>query len=101
MDLSSTPYKTLKYHKKGVRAVAFHSSYPLMASASDDGTIHIFHSMVYSDYTKNAFIVPVKVLKGHEIVSEIGVLDIVFHPKQPWIFSAGADRTIRLYQSNP
>lgn len=101
LDLSATPYKTLKYHKKAVRSVAFHQSYPLMASASDDGTIHIFHSMVYSDYNKNPFIVPVKVLKGHEVVGDVGVLDIQFHPRQPWIFTSGADRTIRLYQSNP
>lgn len=101
LDLSSTPYKTLKYHKKAVRCVKFHECYPLMGSCSDDGTIHIFHSMVYSDYNKNAFIVPVKVLKGHEIVGEVGVLEIEFHPRQPWIFSCGADRTIRLYQNNP
>lgn len=48
LDLSSTPYKTLKYHEKAVRSVAYHAKYPLMASASDDGTIHIFHAMVYS-----------------------------------------------------
>lgn len=48
LDLSSTPYKTLKYHEKAVRSVAYHPKYPLMASASDDGTIHIFHAMVYS-----------------------------------------------------
>lgn len=48
LDLSSTPFKTLKYHEKAVRSVAYHAKYPLMASASDDGTIHIFHAMVYS-----------------------------------------------------
>lgn len=47
LDLSSTPYKTLKYHEKAVRDVKYHHKYPLMASASDDGTIHIFHSTVY------------------------------------------------------
>ncbi len=38
LDLSSTPYKTLKFHEKAVRAVTFHPRYPLMASCSDDGT---------------------------------------------------------------
>jgi ribosome biogenesis protein ERB1 len=47
LDLASTPYKTLKYHEKAVRDVKYHHKYPLMASASDDGTIHIFHSTVY------------------------------------------------------
>jgi ribosome biogenesis protein ERB1 len=26
-----------------------------------------------------------------------GVLDCKFHPKQPWLFTAGADSVIRLY----
>lgn len=47
LDLSSTPYKTLKFHEKAVRCVQFHKRYPLMASASDDGSIHVFHAAVY------------------------------------------------------
>lgn len=57
----------------------------------------MFHGMVYNDLMKNALIVPVKVLKGHKIVDDLGVLDICFHPKQPWIFSAGADHNIILW----
>lgn len=47
LDLASTPYKTLKFHEKAVRGVEYHRRYPLMASAADDGTVHIFHSTVY------------------------------------------------------
>lgn len=47
LDLSTKPYKALKYHQLALRAVAFHRSYPLFASASDDGTIQVFHGMVY------------------------------------------------------
>lgn len=72
MDLSSTPYKTLKFHEKAIRSVQFHRyphylllpisfhfvlfspkniifdrRFPLMASASDDGSVHVFHSTVY------------------------------------------------------
>ena len=47
LDLASTPYKTLKFHEKAVRGVKYHRRYPLMASAADDGTVHIFHSTVY------------------------------------------------------
>ena len=50
LDLSSSPYKTLKFHDKAVRAVTTHKRYPLMASASDDGTVQIFHSTVYRFY---------------------------------------------------
>jgi len=27
----------------------------------------------------------------------LGVIDCQFHPHQPWVFSAGADKTIRLF----
>ncbi|RHY34752.1 hypothetical protein DYB32_000695 [Aphanomyces invadans] len=80
LDLSSTPFKTLKYHEKATRAVGFHKRYPLMASASDDGTIHIFHAMVYSDLIKNPLIVPLKILRGHEVTGGLGVMALAFHP---------------------
>ena len=75
LDLSSTPYKTLKFHEKAVRAVKFHRRYPLMASAADDGNVHVFHSMVYHELNRNAMIVPLKVLKGHGVIGGVGVFD--------------------------
>jgi ribosome biogenesis protein ERB1 len=69
-----------------------------MASASDVGSVHVFHATVYSDLSRNPMIVPLKVLKGHGVVGGNGVTGIAFHPKQPWIFSAGADGIINLYQ---
>lgn len=98
LDLSSTPYKTLKYHERALRSVGFHRRYPLMASSSDDGSIHVFHSMVYSDLMRNPLIVPVKVLRGHTVVKSLGTLAMVWHPTQPWLFSAGADGKIHLFQ---
>jgi len=98
LDLASTPYKTLKYHERALRSVGFHPRYPLMASASDDGSIHVFHSMVYSDLMRNPLIVPVKVLRGHSTVKGLGTLSMAFHPTQPWLFSAGADGNIHLFQ---
>jgi len=99
LDLSSTPYKTLKYHERAVRSVGFHSRYPLMASSSDDGTVHVFHSTVYSDLMRNPLIVPVKILRGHTVTAKkLGVLSFVFHPTQPWLFSAGGDGKIHLFQ---
>ena len=50
-----------------------------------------------SDLLKNPLIVPVKILKGHKVVSDLGVLCCEFHPTQPWLFSSGADHTIRLF----
>ncbi|KAJ5922962.1 hypothetical protein N7516_010665 [Penicillium verrucosum] len=82
LDLSQRPYKTLRYHRKAIRAVKFHPSgrYPLFADASDDGSLQIFHGSVTGDMLSNATIVPLKVLKGHKITGELGVLDIDWHP---------------------
>ncbi|XP_033924121.1 ribosome biogenesis protein BOP1 [Melopsittacus undulatus] len=97
MDLSTRPYRLLRHHKRALRSVAFHKRYPLFASASDDGTVIVCHGMVYNDLLQNPLLVPVKVLKGHELTQDLGVLDVLFHPTQPWVFSSGADGTIRLY----
>jgi len=44
------------------------------------GSINIFHAKVYKDSFENALILPVKVLKGHTVHNDLGVLDIAFHP---------------------
>lgn len=99
LDLSQRPYKTLRYHRKAIRAVKFHPGgrYPLFADASDDGSLQIFHGSVTGDMLSNASIVPLKVLKGHKITGELGVLDIDWHPREAWCVSAGADGTCRLW----
>ena len=51
-----------------------------------------------SDFMQNPLIVPLKILKGHGVVGGVGVLSVQFHPRQPWIFSAGVDGLINLYQ---
>ncbi|XP_031131507.1 ribosome biogenesis protein BOP1 homolog [Ipomoea triloba] len=97
MDLSSQPYRVLKCHPKDINKVAFHRSYPLFASCSDDCTAYVFHGMVYSDLNQNPLIVPLEILRGHAIENGRGVLDCTFHPRQPWLFTAGADSVIKLY----
>ncbi|KAL3150329.1 Ribosome biogenesis protein 1 [Trebouxia sp. C0010 RCD-2024] len=97
LDLSTKPYRALRYHSHALRSVAFHKKYPLFASASDDASVHIFHGMVYQDLMTNPLIVPVKILRGHEMNEFEGVFDCAFHPTQPWIFTAGADATIGLF----
>uniref|UniRef100_A0A8B9EPL4 BOP1 ribosomal biogenesis factor n=1 Tax=Anser cygnoides TaxID=8845 RepID=A0A8B9EPL4_ANSCY len=97
LDLSTRPYQLLRHHKKALRSVAFHKHYPLFASGSDDGTVIVCHGMVYNDLLQNPLLVPVKVLKGHALTLDLGVLDVLFHPTQPWVFSSGADGTVRLF----
>jgi ribosome biogenesis protein ERB1 len=98
LDLSSSPFKTLKYHERALRCSKFHGRYPLMASGSDDGAVHVFHSMVYSDLMRNPLVVPVKILRGHTVTKKLGVLTLAFHPTQPWLFTGGADGKIFLFQ---
>ncbi|KAK0383087.1 hypothetical protein NLU13_9001 [Sarocladium strictum] len=97
LDLSTRPFKTMRFHGEAIRAVKYHKGLPLFADASDDGSLQIFHGKVVSDLMENATIVPVKMLSGHKVISKLGVLDIDWHPKHPWCLSAGADGTCRLW----
>lgn len=98
LDYSVRPYKTIRNHEKAVRAARYHPRLPLFADAADDGSVHIFHGMVYDDLSKNALIVPVrKIVDAHQVRDSLGVLDIAWHPKLAWLFSAGADGKICAY----
>ena len=77
--------------------MAFHPRHPLFASASDDGSCHVFHGMVYSDLMKNPLVVPVKILRSHRVEGFEGVQCCTFHPAQPWVFTAGADGEAMLF----
>ncbi|KAJ0176349.1 hypothetical protein K1T71_008523 [Dendrolimus kikuchii] len=97
LELSSQPYQALRLHAGAVRAAAFHARYPLFATAGDDAAIVVCHGMAYNDLLQNPLIVPLKQLKGPEKREELCVLDLRFHPTQPWLLAAGADATLRLY----
>lgn len=103
LDLSARPFKTLRYHSRAIRSVAASRNFPLVASASDDGQVHVFHATVYDesdvagDFGRDPLIVPLKVLRGHEVKEGLGVLATTWVPGQPWIVSAGADGTARLW----
>uniref|UniRef100_A0A182P0N9 Ribosome biogenesis protein BOP1 homolog n=1 Tax=Anopheles epiroticus TaxID=199890 RepID=A0A182P0N9_9DIPT len=97
LDLSTKPYQQLRIHNSAIRSVAFHPRYPLFASGGDDRSVIVSHGMVYNDLLQNPLIVPLRRLKGHGIVNDFSVFDVMFHPTQPWVFSSGADNTVRLY----
>ena len=97
-DAPTAPYKKLNYHSKAIRNVRFSPKWPLFGSCSDDGSLNVFHGRVYKDSLTNPLIVPVKVLKGgHKVTDGLGVLDCAWHPKHPWVFSAGADGKLLLW----
>ncbi|KAI3831202.1 hypothetical protein MKX03_033988 [Papaver bracteatum] len=97
MDLSTQPFKILKCQPKDITNVAFHRSYPLFVASSENGTAYVFHGMVYSDLNQNPLIVPLEILRGHTTTHGRGVIDCTFHPRQPWLFTAGSDSVIKLY----
>eukprot|EP01059_Diplonema_ambulator_P034351 TRINITY_DN7637_c0_g2_i1.p1 TRINITY_DN7637_c0_g2~~TRINITY_DN7637_c0_g2_i1.p1 ORF type:complete len:733 (+),score=195.47 TRINITY_DN7637_c0_g2_i1:37-2199(+) len=100
VDYSDKPYKKLTSHKTAVHTARYHPTphvYPLFASAGDNGQIHVFHGRVYDDYTKNAFLVPLKIIKGHKVAGSVGILHIAFHPTLPWLFSAGGDGGVKCW----
>lgn len=97
LDLGTKPYKTLRYHQKAIRSVKFHDRLPLFVDASDDGTLQVFHGKVTGDGLENATVVPLKVLRGHRVQKELGVLDVEWHPREAWCVSAGADGCLRLW----
>lgn len=120
LELSDKPYKIMRYglrgstiansfltstgllyryHSRAIRSVQFHPTYPLFASSSDDGSIQIFHSRVYNDLMTDPLIVPLKILRGHEVKDNLGVLQIKWVPRQPWLVSAGADSNVGVWCS--
>lgn len=58
-------YEICRCHEKDITNVAFHKSYPLFASSTDDCAAYVFHGMVYSDLNQNPLIVPLEILRGH------------------------------------
>lgn len=96
-ELQSTPYKVIRNHTEAVRDVAYHKRFPLFATCSDDAKIIVFHGQVYDNILMNPLIIPIKELSGHDKNGTLGVIAIVWHPTQPWLLSAGADHTIRLW----
>jgi ribosome biogenesis protein ERB1 len=96
-ELQVEPFKVLRTHSAAVRDAKYHKKFPLFATAGDDTKIYVFHGTVFDDLVTNPRIVPVKELSGHTKNNVLGVLALVWHPTQPWLLSAGADHTIRLW----
>ncbi|KAI0080753.1 ribosome biogenesis protein ERB1 [Panus rudis PR-1116 ss-1] len=99
LELSDKPYKVLRYHTRAIRSLHFHPTYPLFASSSDDGSIQVFHGRVYNDLMTDPLIVPLKILRGHQVKEGLGVLQIKWVPRQPWLVSAGADGNVAVWCS--
>lgn len=94
LELGERPYRTLRHHDLAVRAVRFSTSHPLWASAGDDGTVHVFHATVSADLATDPMIAPVRILRAP---ASTAILDLRWHPHQPWVIATGADGLVRLW----
>ncbi|KAK0191196.1 NUC169 domain-containing protein [Armillaria mellea] len=99
LELSDKPYKVLRYHTQAIRSLHFHHTYPLFASSSDDGTIQVFHARVYSDLMTDPLIVPLKILRGHQVKDGLGALQVKWCNHHPWLLSGGADGAVNVWCS--
>jgi ribosome biogenesis protein ERB1 len=95
-EVRDKPWKNFRHHTSAVRRVVVHplagGHLPLMASVGDDKAAHVLHARVYDDQMKNPLVVPVKKLNHPSNVS-----DCQWHPSLPWLFTACADGTVRLW----
>ncbi|KAK0206307.1 NUC169 domain-containing protein [Desarmillaria ectypa] len=99
LELSDKPYKVLRYHTRAIRSLHFHPTYPLFASSSDDGTIQVFHARVYNDLMTDPLIVPLKILRGHQVKDGLGALQVKWCNHHPWLLSGGADGAVNVWCS--
>ncbi|KAI9691842.1 MAG: Ribosome biogenesis protein erb1 [Bathelium mastoideum] len=100
LELGAHPFRTLRYHARAVRSVAIHArggEMPLVASAADDGSVHVLHARVVADGLSEPVIVPVKRLAGHRVEGGLGVLEVAWHGREAWCVSVGADGVGRLW----
>jgi ribosome biogenesis protein ERB1 len=46
---------------------------------------------------ENPLIVPLKRIHAHKCDGYDGVIDLAFHPTQPWLLTCGVDNSVRLF----
>ena len=59
--------------------------------------MQVFHARVFNDLMTDPLIVPLKVLRGHDVKEGLGVLDVQWNPVHPWLLSAGADGAVGVW----
>uniref|UniRef100_A0A0A9Z012 Uncharacterized protein n=1 Tax=Lygus hesperus TaxID=30085 RepID=A0A0A9Z012_LYGHE len=96
-SISPKPTILLRNHTGVVTRIAFHAKYPLLATSSHDGAVHIFHYTHPDNLLVRPKLIPLKILRPHTQQSGFSVYDCQFHPIHPWIFTAGTQQTARLY----
>jgi ribosome biogenesis protein ERB1 len=79
LDLGDRPYKTLRYHERAVRDVAYHKGgVKLFATAGDEGVVQVFWADIGSEmsFDINPVLVPLKLLQGHRVTDSLGTIPL-------------------------
>jgi WD40 repeat protein len=84
-NLHILPHAQLKAHTQNIWVVSFHGQLPILASASDDGSIKLWD-------TKSG-----KLIRSIDNAHPNGVLALAFLPDGKTIASAGKDRRLNLW----
>jgi ribosome biogenesis protein ERB1 len=91
--------KVMAVSTAGVGCITCHNEFSLFATASYDGSVHVFHLSGVSEFTSEPVITPVISVKNGG-ASILGDCLVLFHPTQPWLFSQGGNDPIKLYCPN-
>ena len=78
----SEPCKVISLRRGSISSVAWHPSYPLLATAGHNGDVNLFHM---SEAPAEPLIIPINLIRsvGSKIHSSFSMQ---FHPQQPWLF---------------
>eukprot|EP00340_Litonotus_pictus_P002461 CAMPEP_0170519966 /NCGR_PEP_ID=MMETSP0209-20121228/5178_1 /TAXON_ID=665100 ORGANISM="Litonotus pictus, Strain P1" /NCGR_SAMPLE_ID=MMETSP0209 /ASSEMBLY_ACC=CAM_ASM_000301 /LENGTH=628 /DNA_ID=CAMNT_0010805975 /DNA_START=14 /DNA_END=1900 /DNA_ORIENTATION=+ len=97
-DLSEKPHLQMEqYHETKIKALAFHSKYNLLTSASKEGKVLLYYSKVYDDFLHDPLIVPLTSLKSFYGNPMNEVNSVTFHERYPWVMTAGNDKVISIW----
>ncbi|VDP79001.1 unnamed protein product [Echinostoma caproni] len=97
IDLGNVPYKKLGLGHGAVRQLDIHRSRPLVSVALDDGTVLIVHATVSDDLLSKPAIIPVNLIRTGQPSTASSVLATAFHPRQPHVYTGGADGSVRQF----
>ncbi|KAK2196036.1 bifunctional WD40-YVTN repeat-like-containing domain superfamily/WD repeat BOP1-Erb1/WD40-repeat-containing domain superfamily [Babesia duncani] len=89
LELGEYPYKKIGFQGDRVIRVQFHQQYPLMCIAFANCRVGLFHISLQSEMG-DLQLVPVGELKLPSTC-----FDAVWHPKEPWLFTATPDCALK------
>ncbi|KAF7256203.1 hypothetical protein EG68_06980 [Paragonimus skrjabini miyazakii] len=97
VDLGNVPFKKLKLNHGAIRHLDCHKHRPLVSVAMDDGTVLILHATVSDDLLSKPIIIPVQLIRTSQAGSASSVHATLFHPRQPHVYTGGADGSVRQF----